>query len=276
MMNRQQIDEQARFRRQQTELAIQLAMQSKWQEAIDVNRTLVAEVGGDPETYNRLGKACTETGQFEEAREAYSNALKLDPTNNIARKNLDRLANVGAAATQQGVVATKVDPRLFIEETGKTAHTTLVDVPGPEVLARVTAGDQVDLRVNGRSVLVVTPQGEVIGSLDTKLGLRLIGLIAGGNRYTAAVTGVDEHNVRIILRETYQHPDQIGKVSFPTNLGPEMGFRPYIKESVFRYMLEDEDEDHFDEGDEYRADGEHEAEEPEHPLFDDDARGVDG
>lgn len=277
MMNQHQIDERARLKRQQTERAIQLAMQSKWHEAVEVNQSLIDEFGGDPETYNRLGKACTETGRFDDARAAYGSALKLDPTNTIARKNLERLAKVGAGPGEQPAAAAKVDPRLFIEETGKTAHTSLINVPGAEVLARVTAGDQVNLRVAGRTIDVVTAQGERIGSLDTKLGLRLINLMAGGNRYTAAVTSVDDQHVRVILRETYQHPDQVGKVSFPTNLGPEMNFRPYVRESaLLRYGGgEDEDEDHFEDGDDFQGEGDLEAEDAEQ-IFDEDARGVEG
>ena len=35
------------------------------------------------------------------------------------------------------------------------------------------------------------------------------------NRYTAAVTAVDEHSLVIMIKETYRHPSQYGTMSFP-------------------------------------------------------------
>ena len=59
--------------------------------------------------------------------DAYAHAVKLDPLNGIAAKNLQRL---GKFAAEGGAAApsSPVDPRLFIEESGKTTVTLLSDV----------------------------------------------------------------------------------------------------------------------------------------------------
>ena len=110
--------------------------------------------------YNRLGKALSELGRYAEAREAYTSALEIDPSNNIARKNVERLkqaqdsgeASDGAHANNARA-AERIDPRLFIEETGKTGFTHAGGCAPPNVLARVSAGDQVWLRREGSLLL---------------------------------------------------------------------------------------------------------------------------
>ena len=46
---------------------------------------------GRPEALNTLGTILEQAGQCDEAREAYSKALKLDPSAEWAKTNLDRL-----------------------------------------------------------------------------------------------------------------------------------------------------------------------------------------
>src|SRR5437879_5651645 len=86
-------DEERRGRRRQlAQQAIALAVQSRWQEAVDVNQQIVELLPDDAEAFNRLGKAYTELGQIAEARQAYESALQADAANLIAQRNLDRLS----------------------------------------------------------------------------------------------------------------------------------------------------------------------------------------
>jgi hypothetical protein len=50
----------------------------------------------------------------------------------------------------------------------------------------------------------------------------------------------------VIIREAYQHPSQIGRLSFPQK--DKDGFRSYTRESLFRRRLEEEEP--ADEGEE--------------------------
>lgn len=233
-----QTNTQVGGRRQSTEQAIQLAMQGRWEDAERLNRQLIAAFPEDVDTHNRLGKALTELGRYADARGSYTRTLEIDPTNSIARKNLQRLAALGEAAPAPSNAGQKVDPHLFVEETGKTGVTTL-QRPSPTALARITAGDRVYLHRQERGLIVESGAGEYLGMIESRMALRLAKLMDGGNEYAAAIASVREHTWRVIIKETYQHPSQTGKLSFPP-VGPD-GFRPYTKETLLRYDLEDEE-----------------------------------
>jgi tetratricopeptide (TPR) repeat protein len=252
-------EEKIRLRRQLVDQAIKLALQSQWEEAVATNRTLLNQFPHDPEALNRLGKALSELGQYAEAKKAYAEALEINPANTIARKNLERLSHLGNEADNHTppVATERIDPRLFIEETGKTGFTKLVNIASPEELARLTSGDQVYFHVDGRTLHVRNARGEDIGQVEPRLANRLINFMDGGNQYAAAITDLNEHQVRIIVRETYQHPNMLGRVSFPAQ-GTGETIRPYIKDSVLRYDRDDE-EDFGDDG-EYTGDSDNESE----------------
>ena len=86
-----QSEDRLRQKRLKVEKAIQLAMQNRWSEAAELNRELIQEFPKDVDAHNRLGKALMELGRYREARDAYAEALRLDPMNSIAQKNLARL-----------------------------------------------------------------------------------------------------------------------------------------------------------------------------------------
>jgi tetratricopeptide (TPR) repeat protein len=239
-------EERAKFRRLNTEQAINLARQSKWDEAVEVNERLIQAFPNDAEALNRLGKALTELGRYPDAVDAYARALRADPTNTIAQKNVARLQTLKEEGATPPVQQ-KYDPALFIEEPGKTAVTMLVNIASTEVLAPMAAGDQLSLRVEGSIIEARDLRDQIVGQLEPKITLRLLPLMTSGNEYAAAVTAIDDHQVRVIIRETYQHPDNSGKVSFPTSAGGE-GIRPYTRDSILRYDLEEDDDEFGEDG----------------------------
>ena len=239
-------EERAKFRRLNTEQAINLARQSKWDEAAEVNERLIQVFPNDADALNRLGKALTELGRYPDALDAYERALAADPTNTIAQKNVARLQTLKDEGSTPPVQQ-RYDPALFIEEPGKTAVTTLTNVAASDVLAPMAAGDQLSLRVSGSVIEVRDVREQVIGQLEPKITLRLLPLITSGNEYAAAVTAIDDHQVRAIIRETYQDPSNASKVSFPTSIAGE-SVRPYMRDSLLRYDLEDEDDEFGEEG----------------------------
>ena len=245
------------MRRLRTEKAIQLAMQNKWEEAADVNRQILEHFPDDVDTLNRLGKALMELGQYADSRDQYAKATKADPSNGIAAKNLVRLTKLAeeAAASPVSVVpqAQRVDPSVFIEESGKTAVTDLVDRAPFHEIATLTAGDKLTIKVEGGIVRLIGPGDAVVGQLEPKLAQRVMRLVTAGNRYSAAITSIDEQHVRVIIREEYRDPSMRSRPSFPTQSGPEI--RPYTRDSSFRTDLDDEDDDSDDGDGDGDADG---------------------
>jgi len=233
-------EERARIKRVKAEQAVNLAMQSRWAEAAELNRQIIDTYPKDVEGHNRLGKALMELGRYEESREAYNHTLRLDPTNGIAQKNLQRLDKLMEESAGHDLPTGPVDPSLFIEETGRTTTTLLVELAPAEVLAKMNPGDTVELRVEGTNVQIYNAAGDLVGRLEPKLRQRLIRLIGMGNQYSAVVTSADEQSLRVIIRETSRDPSMGNRPSFPTSGD---AFRGYVRDTLLRYELDDEDDD---------------------------------
>jgi tetratricopeptide (TPR) repeat protein len=239
-------DTTTRQRRQLAEAAIDHATKGDWEAAVAANRELL-ELGPDIDGYNRLGKALAELGRHDEALEAYEHALERDGTNRIAQRNVERLRVLATAAKPKKNGSgrpEKAPATVFIEEMGKTGRARLFNVGGPEVLAPLSPGDAVELVAEGDE-LVATVGEQSIGSVEPRIGSRLLKLMASGNRYEAAITTIGESNAEltIIIREVFTHPSNFGKVSFPTTAVAAGGVRPYLKGSALRYDDEDEPEE---------------------------------
>jgi tetratricopeptide (TPR) repeat protein len=247
-------EEKARLKKQWTELAIRQAQEGQWEEAVITNKNILNLFPQEPDALNRLGKAYTELSQYADARQAYSQTLKHNPLNSIAKKNLERLDSLQTVpVTATPASLDRIDPRAFIEETGKTGVTELITLAPASVLARVSYGDRVNLQVSGHRLLVQNAAGELIGQVDPRLANRLISYIEEGNRYGAAILAVEQNRIRVIIREEYQHPSMFGKVSFLSRGGGETP-RAYTKVSMLRDDREDEDElgnddEYYDGGD---------------------------
>ena len=71
----------------------------------------------------------------------------------------------------------------------------------------------------------------------------------GGNKYDAAVVGINENAVSIIVRETHRDPSLRSVCSFPSTLKAE--HRVYLGDDLARYIseenLDDDDAPSIDE-----------------------------
>ena len=237
-----QAEDRTKAKKQQAELAIRAALEGRWADAAQLNGTIVKAFPSDVDALNRFGKAMTELGKYDEARGAYMKTVKLDALNSIARKNLSRLETMGKKPRKKKVAVRKISPQMFIEETGKTSTTILVR-PAMKGAVGLTAGDEITLRRDKRgSLFVDDPAGDQIGEIEPKLAQRMLKLIEGGNQYVAAISNISDDGVRVFIRETFQDPSQVGKLSFPgsaVNTGDSI--RPYTKRS----LISDEDGDQY-------------------------------
>ena len=231
--------ERVKPRAMYVEEAIQLALESRWSDAVSCNSRLIEQHGPDEEAYNRLGKALTELGQLQGALDAYQQTLALNPINLIAPKMIKKITALldTPAKVESSNVAIDVD--LFTEEPGKSSLTQLIP-PRGGMSGQVDPGDAVRLEADGTSLHARTAGGIELGLVDPKLARRLLPLMESGNRYTAAVARVDAAHIEVMIRETFQAPENARKTSFPIARGSRQGeFRPYAKES----LLLDRDDD---------------------------------
>jgi len=224
------------------EEAIAASLESRWQEALAINRALVERHGADEETHNRVGKALTELGEHRQALAEYSKSLAINPLNLIAQKNVRKLQL--AISTEERVAGAtgSIDVDLFAEEPGKSALTVLTP-PKSGMSVAVAPGDIVELHPHNGGLQAQTARGVVLGDVDSKIARRLLPLIATGNKYTAAVARIDEKETEVIVREALQSSENARKSSFPISRQKRDEFRPYTKESLLATRGVDDEDD---------------------------------
>ena len=232
-------EKQVRYKEQRSKEAIDLAMQAKWQDAVAVNEEIIQSFPEDVEAYNRLGRAYMELGKFSKAKEAYHKTVKIEPYNAIANRNLRRLADL-KESPKAPVETEKVEPEQFIEEIGKAGVVSLVDLAPKEKRAITVAGDKALIKLDGSYLVVENAHGAYLGKVDPKQAVRLIRLMLGGNKYSAVVVKSTAEGMTVMVRETYQHPSQAGKLSFPPKGMEE--FRAYGSDKLTKIEGEEEDE----------------------------------
>lgn len=204
-------------------------MARRWEDAVAANKAILDVFPNDIDSYNRLGKALMELKKFPAAKKAYKKALELDPSNQIAKKNLDRIGVVAKSAGSEDSV--QADPSLFIEEMGKSVLTVLEET-NAEVLVNLRAGDEVQLKQKKDELTVQTVGGKLVGAVEQKLRRRILKLLEGGSQYAAAVTSLEGGQCKIIIKEIYRDPSQTGP-SFPTAITTEK-LRPYTKDRLIQ------------------------------------------
>jgi len=248
-----QAENGTRAKKQQADVAIQMALQGQWEQAVDLNRSILESFPADVDACNRLGKALTELGRYADASDSYMKAIEIDPLNLIARKNLSRLATLGKAAPKKkskNAHSQKLSPDMFIEESGKTTITELAR-PDMEVVNQLTAGDLVKLaRDKKGNVFVETMAGERFGDFESRLGQRLVKLMDGGSEYVAAISNLHEDGVKLFIRETLQGVSQVGKLSFPAVATDSV--RPSVRNGLGR--SNEDDSAALNDGDDLAAD----------------------
>jgi tetratricopeptide (TPR) repeat protein len=234
------------------------ALDGEWVQAIEFNQSLIDRTPRDADAYNRLGRALIELGRLSAAYDAYSGALKIDPANMIARRNLQRLETLRRTHTSEDPTDAPAEPtptiprtNAFIEEVGKTWVDELVEPAPIEVLAEVPSGEHLDLIVEGQRLVVTRQNGQRLGEIEAKTAERLLELINGGNRYEVYALGLSSNGVRVIIREVYKDPNLANRVSFPRQISYTRAYlrdRDQLRQrDEADFLFSDEDDDDIDE-----------------------------
>ena len=213
--------------------SIQAALESDWNRAIELNKTIVDAAPDDVDARSRFGRALLELGRVDEARVAYEEVLRIEPNNLVANRSLQRIKALGEVNKRPVQTKTRTAMRNFIEDMGKTGIVRMINTPSPAILARYSPGSDVQLQQSGELIAVHGPDKELLGFLEPKVGRRLMQFIRGGNQYVAALVSTDPTNAKIAIRETFQDPSMAGKVPFPGSHRPAET-RAYIRGTFFR------------------------------------------
>jgi hypothetical protein len=207
-------------KRQLTEEAIEAALNGKWQESIALNDAILERFPREAEAMNRKGRAHIELRDLVAAREAYNDALKADPANMIARRNLQRLEtlyNHSGDESGNSNISVSAIPRanVFIEEIGKTYVDELANPADVGELAEIAPGSLLKIELENRRLIVLSQDNVRLGEVEDHIATRMIALIEGGNIYEAYALGISGHSLRVIFREVHKDPSQGARLSFP-------------------------------------------------------------
>jgi len=206
------------------QLAINAALTSNWQQAIDFNLEILVEEPKSVEALNRLGRAYFELGKLPESKESFDKSLVNDPYNQIAAKFIKRIetckkknpkAKNGNGTNHN---CAQVDSDLFIEEPGKTKLIALLKVAEPQKLSLLSPGAMVNLNIKNKVIAIADQEEEYLGVLPDDLSRHLVRLIHGGNKYQAIIKTVKINGLSILIRETYRSARFKNQPSFLDNL----------------------------------------------------------
>jgi tetratricopeptide (TPR) repeat protein len=223
--------------------AVAAALDADWPRAVELNSKILENSPDDVEARNRLGRAFIEQGRLDEAKASFAEVLKAEPYNSIAIRGTQRVEQLSEHKAKPVVTTTKTQPRLFIEDMGKTGILRLINPAPAHILARYAAGSECSLREQEGLLAVHARDGELLGFLEPKVGRRLIDMIRTGNQYVAAMVSNDQGNARVAIREVSQSAENASRISFPGHHRPaETKERAYIKGNFFRFGRDADDE----------------------------------
>lgn len=196
--------------------SIGFALSGEWEKAISANLEILKDNPEDTDALNRLARAYSEVGKATLARETTQKVLKIDPTNTIAQKCLEkwRSAKNGNKHTVNKITS----PESFLEEPGKTKLITLVNPGDDKVLGSIDSGEEVKLLTSSHRVSIMTSDDKYIGRLPDDLAARVISHVKSGNKYQVIIKSSEPKDVTVFMKSD--------SPSFPTEKIDYVSFTP--------------------------------------------------
>ena len=108
--------------------AIDAAINSAWEHAIIHNESILKTDKKNIDALLRLGFALIQVEKMDQAKIYYKRALRLQPSNRVAKENLERIS-ILETKKGNGDMGKNIslDPSLFLEIPGKTKSVILVN-----------------------------------------------------------------------------------------------------------------------------------------------------
>lgn len=211
--------------------AIDAALDSRWEDALKINRKIIKLDPQNVDALNRQAKAYLELGKTNLAKKYYSEVIKVDPYNPIALKNLKMMkAFKPNSQNTTSSCHSKLSPSLFLQEPGKTKVVNLLKVAEPQKLSQAFCGMKVEMIVKNRKITIVDSNGNYLGVLPDDINHHLLRLYKGGNKYDSFIKSIRVNSVSIIIKEVFrskkfrnqpsflEYSDQSGTTNILTSL----------------------------------------------------------
>lgn len=206
--------------------AINAALELRWEDAVKLNRQIIKLEPGNIDALNRQAKAYMELGKLNLAKKFYSEALKFDPYNPIALKNLKIIKSFkackGGSPVSEPALGNghfRLSPSLFLQEPGKTKLVNLLKVAEPQKLSHVYCGMQVDVVIKNRKIIVTDSNQEYLGVLPDDVSHHLMRLMKGGNKYEVFIKSIKINGLAVLIKEVFRSKRFKNQPSFLENSG---------------------------------------------------------
>lgn len=201
--------------------AINLALKSKWEEAIKINKQIIDDEPENTDALNRLARAFYEIGKIKDAKSTSEKVIKIESSNKIAEKALEKYKRSLATSDKK---TNKVSPignnqnfnvSDFIEDFRTTKHTTLLNLCSDEIISTLDSGDEVLLSAHSHKVTVTTLNHKYLGKLPDDLSAKLRVLTKKGYKYKVLIKSAENKCVKIIIKEIKRGKGYENVQSFP-------------------------------------------------------------
>ena len=180
--------------------AIDCAIHGNWAGAIELNTKIIELDRKNVQALLRIAFSYLQIGNYEESKKQYHKALRLQPKSSVAHQYLEKI-EILEQGTSKPQTNTTFDPHLFIESFGKTKMTSLTNLGQKQILAKLSIGQKMQLKIKKRRVEVRTDADEYVGTLADDISKRLILFIKAKSTYTAFIKEVHFTKVIIFIRE---------------------------------------------------------------------------
>lgn len=210
--------------------SVKAAKEQNWDEALQLNQELLELKPYDIGALNRLGATYLQLKKPNKARQIFKQVLKVDRSNKLAIKQLQRIKN------KQVTSLPSFSNEYFIEEPGKTKSVELYRLADKNVLSKISIGQKCHLQPKNRYISVCLDD-VYIGSLPEDLSFRLTKLIKSGNIYSCRIRSCDKAHCVVHLREQERSKKNQHVSSFPHN---HNSVAPSTINEVDESMLEDD------------------------------------
>ncbi len=206
------------------EQAIDAALSSSWDIALKINKQIIKKDPQNVDALNRQARAYMELGKSSLAKKYYSEALKFDPYNPIAIKNLKIIksfkSNNKENQTHLAGIAPKLSASLFLQEPGKTKIVSLLKVAEPQKLSMIYCGMPLEMVIKNRGITIVDANNNYLGVLPDDISHLILRLLRGGNKFGLFVKSIKVNGLSVLIKETYRSKRFKNQPSFLENHGP--------------------------------------------------------
>lgn len=206
--------------------AINEAIKGNWEQAIVLNKKILEGDKDLIDPYLRMGHACIQLDRYDEAKKYYLSVIKIQPGNQIAKNNLEKIEiitdNKNKTTKSKSKKEIKNDPNLFLNVLGKTKILTLINIGQLGTLAQLNIGEKVFLKEKKRKIEVRTKDNEYVGAFPDDLSKRIIFFLKNKSEYETYIKESSRNSVEIFIKEIKKGKKVFKYISFPKDVQDNM------------------------------------------------------